>query len=238
MPDPQEVRSMFGRIAGRYDLLNRVLSAGIDKRWRRAAVRKLEPLEGLQVVDVCCGTGDLSLELSACGAQVLGVDFTPEMLQRTTGKLPRRGGKPLFARGDAMRLPLHSHSADAASIAFGIRNVADRLGGLRELYRIVKPGGQLLVLEFTCPPGPILGRLYRTYFTRVLPLIGRTISGDGGAYEYLPRTVLAWPEPEAFQREMESVGFVDCGHQRLTRGIACLHWGRVPLSDSPPKDGA
>lgn len=226
-PEPDKVRSMFARIAGRYDLLNRVLSAGIDQRWRRRAVRRAGPLEGTRVVDVCCGTGDLALAFAARGARVVGVDFTPQMLARATRK-GRGAQRPLFVHGDALRLPLRDGSADVASVAFGLRNVADRGAGLRELARVVRPGGLVLVLEFSTPPGRVLGGAFRTYFTRVLPRIGRCVSGDGDAYEYLPRTVLAWPEPERLAREMEACGMVETGFDLLTGGIACLHYGRVP----------
>lgn len=218
---------MFARIAGRYDLLNRVLSAGIDQRWRRRAVRRAGRLEGARVVDVCCGTGDLALAFAERGARVIGVDFTPQMLERAA----RKGGqtrRPLFVHGDALRLPLRDGAADVASVAFGLRNVADRAGGLRELARVVRPGGRVLVLEFSTPPGRVLGGAYRAYFTRILPRIGRCVSGDSDAYDYLPRTVLAWPEPARLAAEMADCGLVDTGFELLTGGIACLHHGRVP----------
>jgi len=234
MPDPVLVRGMFGRIAGRYDLLNRVLSLGIDQRWRRAAVRAAgelpgEPprdLRGAVAVDVCCGTGDLALALGAEGARVLGVDFTPQMLRRAVAKAGRGDGR--FVEGDALRLPVADGAADVATIAFGLRNVADRRAGLAELGRVVRPGGRVLVLEFSQPRGRLFGALYRFYFTRVLPRIGGGVSGDGGAYRYLPDTVLAWPSPDDLRREMEASGLVGCGWRALTGGIAVLSWGDVP----------
>ena len=225
MPDPREVRSMFGRIAGRYDLLNRLLSAGIDRRWRELTVRRAGLLKGKRVVDACCGTGDLSLAFAAEGASVVGVDFTPEMLQHAGPKATERQLAGLFVHGDAMRLPIASGCADFCSVAFGVRKLADPDLGLRELARVLKPGGRLFVLEFSPPPPGLLGALYRFYFLRVLPWIGGFISGDREAYRYLPRTVSAWPEPEAFRRQLEAAGLRDCGYERLTFGIASLHWG-------------
>ncbi len=233
MPDPKSVQSMFGRIAGRYDLLNRLLSAGIDQRWRKATVRHAErELAGLESrcgIDFCCGTGDLALAFRKAGAEVLGFDFTPEMLPIARDKGERApGARGAFLQGDAMAAPAVDGQVDFSSVSFGIRNVADRKGCLSEMARVVRPGGIVLVLEFTMPPGAILGALYRLYFTRILPTVGRLVSKDDDAYSYLPRTVLAWPDPDAFRDEFVEAGLEDCGYRRLTRGIACLHWGRKP----------
>ena len=227
---------MFARIAGRYDFLNHFLSVGIDRLWRKWTVRKARELsgalEGRTVVDACCGTGDLSLAFAAEGAEVIGVDFTYEMLTFATKK-EVRAGRVAFAHGDALRLPVEDARADLSSVAFGIRNVADRVLGFREMKRVLRPGGWALVLEFTNPTGPVMSRLYRFYFTRVLPVIGKLVSKDDAAYRYLPDTVLAWPHPEQLQAEMEEVGFERCGFVTWTFGIACLHWGRVPREEEP-----
>lgn len=225
MPEPIQVQSMFSRIAGIYDLLNRVLSLGIDRRWRRKTVQRAGAVSNARVVDACCGTGDLAVEFARAGARVVGVDFTREMVVRAPRKLDGSDAQAVFVHGDALRLPLADGAADVASVAFGIRNVSDPDEGLRELRRVLRVGGQVLVLEFTTPPGRVLGWLYRFYFTRVLPTIGRVLSRDAEAYEYLPRTVLAWPRPDAFQRSMEAAGFRECGYELFSGGIACLHWG-------------
>jgi demethylmenaquinone methyltransferase/2-methoxy-6-polyprenyl-1,4-benzoquinol methylase len=217
---------MFARIARNYDLLNRTLSLGIDQRWRKALLAHAGDVHEKTVVDTCCGTGDVALQFAEAGAKVVGVDFTPEMLVRADQKRVNGARRPTFAHGDALAMPVQSACADVCTVAFGIRNVSDRRACLREMRRVVRPGGQVLVLEFTMPPGPILGRLYRFYFLRILPAVGRLVSKDDDAYSYLPRTVMAWPSPSEFQREMAEEGLVDCGHRLLTRGIACLHWGR------------
>ena len=229
----REVRSMFGRIARSYDLLNRVLSLGVDQRWRRAMLERAGDVRGRTVIDACCGTGDVTLQFARAGARVLGVDFTPQMLARAATKgraaMRARAGGPAFAQGDALGLPVRSGVADVCTVAFGIRNVSDRRACLREMARVVRPQGLVIVLEFTMPPGRVLGPIYRAYFRRVLPAIGRLVSRDGDAYAYLPRTVLAWPSPDALEDEMRAEGLVDCGHRLLSRGIACLHWGtRAP----------
>jgi demethylmenaquinone methyltransferase/2-methoxy-6-polyprenyl-1,4-benzoquinol methylase len=225
MSDPRAVRAMFARIARRYDALNRLLSAGIDRRWRRALVRRMGDVRGCVLLDSCCGTGDLALALERAGARVVGVDFTPEMLVLARRKGAQR--RTAFVAGDALRLPLADASTDGAAIAFGIRNVADRVRGMQELARVVRPGGSVILLEFSMPRGRIAGALYRFYFTRVLPRIGALVSGDREAYRYLPETVLAWPSPDALQAEMEGIGLERCGYRLLSGGIACLSWGSV-----------
>jgi len=198
------------------------------------------------VVDVCCGTGDLSIAFARAGAEVAGFDFTPQMLSLSVPKSRALGLRGLYAQADALKLPVKSASADVASVAFGVRNLADPQAGLAELARVVKPGGCVLVLEFSPPPRGLLGAAYRLYFTRVLPRIGAWISGDAEAYRYLPRTVSAWLSPDELQRRMESTGLIDCGHAALTFGIASLHWGRVAarsdraaaLDSAAPLEGA
>ncbi|MEZ6005772.1 MAG: bifunctional demethylmenaquinone methyltransferase/2-methoxy-6-polyprenyl-1,4-benzoquinol methylase UbiE [Planctomycetota bacterium] len=227
MPDPEQVRSMFTRIAGTYDGLNRTLSMGIDQRWRKAVLREAGELRGARVLDLCCGTGDLSRLFAQAGATVIGADFTFAMVQRAPAKLTP-GGDWLFVQGDAMALPVPDASMDVVSVAFGIRNVADAERCLAEMLRVLKPGGRALVLEFPPPGRNPMGQAFRVYFRHILPRIGGLVSGDPDAYRYLPRTVLAWPAPPAFAETMAAVGFEGVRYQVMTGGIACLHVGTRP----------
>ena len=227
-PEKDAVRSMFDRIAPRYDLLNRLLSAGIDRRWRRSSVDALDLPPGSTVLDVCTGTADLLLEFLGrdAGHRGLGVDLSEEMLSRGARKLRERGlgARSGVVSGDAERLPVRDGLFDGALIAFGIRNVGEPLRALREIHRVLKPGGRLVILEFSTPPG-VLGAVYRLYFEAVLPRIAGLISGDRAAYTYLPASVARFPDPAAFGRLMEEAGFVFVVRKPLTAGIAHLHRG-------------
>ena len=230
-PERAAVRSMFDRIARRYDLLNRVLSAGIDVRWRRAGVDLLELERPARILDLATGTADLLVEALRrdAGHRGVGVDLSEQMLRRGAAKLRRRGldARARLAAGDAEALPLPSSSFDAATIGFGIRNVGNPAAALAELHRVLRPGGRLVVLEFSRPPG-WRGALYRRYFEGVLPRIGALVSGDSGAYSYLPASVERFPAPEAFASLMERAGFSGVRWRLLTGGIACLHRGERP----------
>jgi demethylmenaquinone methyltransferase/2-methoxy-6-polyprenyl-1,4-benzoquinol methylase len=219
---------MFDRIAPRYDLLNRVLSAGIDVRWRKAAVDDLELPGPARVLDLCTGTADLLIEALRRSPERrgLGVDLSQGMLARGARKLAARGwaGRSALLAGDAGRLPLRDACVDGALVAFGIRNVDDPLRALREARRVLRPGGRLVVLEFSMPRG-VLGSAYRFYFGAVLPRIGRLVSGDGGAYSYLPASVALFPEPPAFGALMKEAGFAGVAWRSLTGGIAHLYRG-------------
>jgi demethylmenaquinone methyltransferase/2-methoxy-6-polyprenyl-1,4-benzoquinol methylase len=225
-PEKPAVRSMFDRIAPRYDLLNRLLSAGVDVRWRRAAVDLLAPAGGERVLDLCSGTADLLIEALGREARVrgTGLDLSSPMLARGLAKLTRRGlaGRGSLASGDAERLPFPDGCFDGAAVAFGIRNVGAMESAFAELVRVLKPGGRFVVLEFSIPAGA-LGRVYRVYFTRVLPVLGGWISGDPSAYSYLPASVARFPEPRELAGLMVASGFARVRSRPLTGGIAHLY---------------
>lgn len=228
----QKVREMFSQIAPRYDLLNRVLSAGVDRRWRAAAVAAALERRPHRILDLATGTGDLALLLKqqAPQAEVVGADFALPMLERARSKAQKAGLSIPFMEADALALPFPEASFEAITIAFGFRNFADYSGALRELYRVLVEGGRLVILEFPPPPRSSLGLLYRFYFTQVLPLIGGLISGKPSAYRYLPDSVERFPEPEVLDTMMRSAGF-RTRHTLLTGGIVALHLGDKPTAE-------
>lgn len=219
------VREMFAGIAGRYDLLNHLLSLNIDKLWRRRVARSLRPVlddPDAVVLDVACGTGDLSLELArGSSARIIGTDFCRPMLDIAVAK---NGGIP-YVEADAMILAFADDTFDAVTIAFGLRNLPNFADGLRELLRVLKPGGRLVVLECSDPVLPGFRQLYRFYFDNVLPRIGGIISGSRSAYEYLPSSVSRFLDQRSLARLMEETGFTDVRYENLTGGVAALHFG-------------
>ena len=224
----RRVREMFAAIAPSYDLNNRVHSLGRDQAWRRAAVRLAQVRPGDHVLDVACGTGDLSLAFERGGAgRVLGLDFTYEMLPIARGKSSDR---PLrFVNGDAMQLPLPDASVDIVSIAFGLRNVADPGRALAEFARVLRPGGRLIVLEFSKPANPVLRWCNDVYCGRVMPFTATLIAGDrSGAYHYLPRSVDTFLDRERLMAMMREAGLADVTHKPLTFGIAVAYRGVKP----------
>ena len=222
------VQSMFSAIAPRYDLLNRVLSLTIDRSWRRRAVDRLDwerRPEGV-FLDACAGTLDLATELARRGGfrgRVIATDFALAMLRLGAGKPP--AGTVRSAVADTLRLPLADASVDGAMVGFGVRNLAGLNEGLEELARVVRPGARAVVLDFTTPTNGVLRALYLAYFRRVLPLVGRLVSGHPTAYTYLPESVLDFPPPLELRARMRASGFRDTGHQLLTGGIAAVTWG-------------
>ena len=233
------VQQMFARIADRYDSVNRVLSVGVDRRWRKTAVAMAGVQPGDRALDVCAGTGDLSLDLARTGAMVVGSDFTLEMLAHAQHKIPAgwrssdgasadQPTRPVFIAGDTLELPFPDQSFDLVTTAFGIRNVEDPLAGLREMRRVLRPGGRVIVLEFCKPSTPIISAAYLFYFRRILPWIGQLVSGDkGGAYSYLPASVMAFPERAEFLRLMSEAGFGSPQQKILSCGIAAVYRAEV-----------
>lgn len=223
------VRDMFAGIAGRYDLLNHLLSLNIDKRWRRIVADSLRDIlddPDAAVLDVACGTGDLSIELNkGSQARVFGTDFCRPMLSLASEKSSDEIRPISYIESDALRLPFPDGHFRAVTIAFGLRNLANVQAGLSELFRIVEPGGKLAVLEFSTPVVPGFGRLFNFYFARILPLIGGAVSGSRGAYEYLPDSVAKFPDQERLAEMFADTGFADVKYRNLTGGIAALHLG-------------
>ena len=220
------VREMFSAIAPRYDFLNRLLSLGIDQQWRRYVARRLADLEQPQVLDVACGTGDLSLAVHDRhpGAMVVGLDFSEAMLHLAGEKIKRRGlaDRIVFVAGSAEDLPFANGFFDGLTIAFGIRNVIDRPRALAEFHRVLRPGGRLVVLEFSLPEQRIFGRIYQWYFFKVLPFIGGLFARKS-AYRYLPESVARFPTRSEFSRLLTVAGFGQCRYHSLTFGIVTVY---------------
>jgi len=216
---PDGVRTMFDRIAPVYDLMNRLMTAGLDQRWRRmtaeAAVRR-----GDRVLDACCGTGDLAVAGHVAGGQVTGLDFSEKMLERARHK----SSAIEWIRGDLLELPFEDASFDAATVGFGVRNVADLERGLGELARVLRPGGRLGVLEITQPRG-LLRPFYKLWFDGLVPLAGKLIPG-GSAYAYLPASVRRFPGPDELAGLLARTGFEEVRYRLLAGGIVALHTGR------------
>jgi demethylmenaquinone methyltransferase/2-methoxy-6-polyprenyl-1,4-benzoquinol methylase len=227
--DPARIAGMFDAIARRYDTLNHLLSVGLDRRWRRHAVRALSLTGCEHVLDVCTGTGDLAIEAASAdaghAAEVLGIDFSSEMLRHAAVKI-REGGlasRVRIARADATAIPVADGSMDVATVAFGIRNVLDPVKTCAEFYRVLRLGGRLAVLEFGAPRIPGIRTAYLWYFKFVLPRVGRLVSSHREAYSYLPLSVLEFPTGEAFAEMLRTAGFSSVRYERLSFGIVFLY---------------
>lgn len=230
----RKIRDMFGSIAGRYDFLNHFLSAYVDRYWRRSCVRGVDirlKVAVPRILDVGCGTADLSLAISRLGP-VVGCDFCHPMLRIGADKIARRDVRSPISllEADALMLPFADAAFDAVVSAFVLRNLADIDRGFREMKRVLRPGGVMGVLEFGMPSAPVLGRFYRFYFLRILPKLGKLISGVEGPYGYLPASVQSFPNAEALKERAELAGFCNVEYRLLTAGIAILLLGSAKSS--------
>lgn len=226
------VREMFGSIEGRYDFLNRLLSLRRDVAWRRFAVRRMRFPGTRRFLDVATGTADLAFEALRVHREVTatGLDFVPEMIESARHKVDEAGetGRIRLLQGDALALPFAAGSFDVAAVAFGIRNMPDRQGALREMARVVVPGGQVMVLEMHLPEMPVFREVYRFYLCRILPRLAGTLSGNPEAYQYLAESIVAFPPPRLFSEMMRAAGLEAVECHPLTLGVTCLHVGRKP----------
>lgn len=225
----QAVREMFAGIATKYDFLNHFLSINIDKKWRRLVRNKLQNELNNQnalVLDVACGTGDLSVELQQNGkAKIIGTDFCRPMLTIAAEKNTKNNLSIPYLEGDGMNLAFPDETFDAVTIAFGLRNFSNWLDGLKELHRVTKKGGKLVILEFSTPIVPGFKQIFNLYFTQILPRIGGAVSGSRGAYEYLPDSVSRFPNQKNLAKMMSEIGFKEVEYKNLTGGIAAIHSG-------------
>ena len=227
---PERIAGMFDAIAGRYDFLNHFLSAGIDRRWRRLAIRSLKLSGTERVLDLCSGTADLAI--AACRAQpaakrVVGVDFAEAMLRVGKEKVERERLSRAIAliRGDATRIPIASRAVDVVTIAFGIRNIEHTSAAFAEIHRVLAPGGRVAILEFATPPAPAVRAAYRWYSRHVLPRVGRILSHHSEAYGYLPASIEAFASPDQLVKLLQQSGFTSVSASPLTFGVVYLYLG-------------
>jgi demethylmenaquinone methyltransferase / 2-methoxy-6-polyprenyl-1,4-benzoquinol methylase len=227
----RQVQKMFSDIAPRYDLLNKLLSCGQDRYWRKRAVTRLSPQSGERFLDIATGTADVALEIiqsTPKGAvQVVGMDFSEKMLELAQQKIESQGkaSSIQLENGSAESLPFDDNSFEGTTTAFGVRNFSDVDRSLREMYRVLKPGGRCVILEFSLPKNFILNALYRFYFELLLPRVGRLISKHPSAYTYLPKTVASFPVRKEFSSLMQQAGFTNVAYKELTLGIVILYTG-------------
>jgi demethylmenaquinone methyltransferase / 2-methoxy-6-polyprenyl-1,4-benzoquinol methylase len=228
MMDKPYVRKLFDAIAYRYDLLNHLLSGGVDFYWRRAAIERLQDLRPERILDVATGTGDFAIAaMRLHPREIIGVDIAPNMLALGRRKIARRSMDTVISLrdGEAEQLPFGEQQFDAAIVAFGARNFENLRLGLQEMFRVLRPGGRIVVLEFSRPRRLPFRHIYLFYFKRILPVVGRLISGNTEAYTYLPDTVMRFPEGEEFLTILSNVGFTGLRETRLTFGIASIYAG-------------
>jgi demethylmenaquinone methyltransferase/2-methoxy-6-polyprenyl-1,4-benzoquinol methylase len=230
---PQYVRGMFGHIAGVYDLMNRLMTGGLDRSWRRFAARQVALGPGECALDIGTGTGDLAIAVLRAGApdaRAVGVDFTPEMLERARAKVARLGlaDRIQLRQGDGEQLDFPDGAFDVCCSAFVVRNLADLRQGFREMLRVVRPGGRVVCLEVSQPPHGLFAAPFRLYFDRLVPLLGRMVGRSLEAYTYLPTSAAAFPGAPRLKAIMEEVGWTDVRYTYLTGGVVAVHVGAKP----------
>ena len=233
MAKKEGVRKMFDNIAPEYDRLNHILSLNIDKRWRTKAVRELadEP-RPLKVLDVACGTGDFTIEIArkvAPGSEVLGVDISEGMIAVGMDKIAKSGVDASMHVADCEALPYDENAFDRISVGFGVRNFEHLEIGIKEMFRVLRPDGKLVILELSVPSNPVIRWCYKLYFLKILPAVGGLVSGERGAYEYLPASVLRFPPPEQFVQILKAAGFNSVEHIPLTFGICRMYVCKKPV---------
>jgi demethylmenaquinone methyltransferase/2-methoxy-6-polyprenyl-1,4-benzoquinol methylase len=228
-----QVNRMFDRIAGHYDAMNSVMTAGLHHRWRQRTAARAELREGDTALDVCCGTGDLALELAryvGATGRVVGCDFSQPMLDLARAKSVQRWATTVrFEYADALQLPYEDETFDAVTVGFGVRNLADLDRGLGEMTRVLKPGGRMVILEITQPQRPPLSIFYSLWFDRIVPLLG-TVAGDRDAYSYLPESVRGFPSPRGLAERMDAAGLERIKVTVLAGGIIAIHSGARPVA--------
>ena len=224
------VRDMFARIAPRYDLTNRMMTAGLDERWRRRAIALLAPPEGGSVIDLCCGTGDLAFGLLRRdpSLRVTGIDFCAPMLARARQRAEKARAIPSFVEGDVMALPFPGATFDGATMGFSLRNVVDIDAVLTEVLRVLRPGARFVNLDVSKAPNPTFKRLFDIYFYGIVPLLGGIVGGSRQAYRYLPNSLTHHPNAQALRERFDRAGFVNTGYVPLMAGSIAIHYGERP----------
>ena len=232
---PSDVSSMFDRVSGHYDITNDVLSVGVTPYWRFKTRREIDPHPGQKVLDVACGTGTVSRILADQGSTVTGLDFSQGMINQAVA---RHGDHPniSFQQGDATDLPFEENTFDVTTVSFGIRNVQEPKKALAEMFRVTKPGGKILVCEFSQPTNGIVNWGYDTYMNVAMPSIVKLVSSDPEAYHYLFKSIQAWPEQSVFASWLREAGYEKVAYRNLTYGIVALHRGIKPLSTTASQE--
>jgi demethylmenaquinone methyltransferase/2-methoxy-6-polyprenyl-1,4-benzoquinol methylase len=221
---PEQVAGMFDTVSTNYDLTNAILSAGNATLWRYAVVKAIDPQPGERILDIACGTGTSSAALLRSGAEVVGLDFSPGMLEQAR----RKHRKVDFVEGDAMKLPFGDNEFDAVTISFGLRNVAEPRIALDEMYRVLKPGGRLVICEFSRPPAALLRAGYFTYLKYVMPTVAAVTGSNPEAYRYLEESIRDWPDQVTLSQWIRAAGFTRVAYRNLTSGVVAMHRGRKP----------